>query len=74
MAEETKTEAAEATGMAALGALTEEAAAPGAPEAPAAGRAEDRQSWPLVRNRPSQRCCCACMGQAWHRSDEDQWP
>ena len=36
MAEETKTEAAEATGMAALGALTEESAAPAVAEAPAA--------------------------------------
>ena len=36
MAEETQTEAAEATGMASLGALTEDAAAPAVAEAPAA--------------------------------------
>ena len=75
MAEETQTEAAEATGMAALGALTEDAAAPAVAEAPAApaepkidnlGRS---YATGLPQGRRGPR-----LGQAGYRPDEDQWP
>ena len=74
MAEETKTEAAEATGMAALGALTEMLPLQQSPRRLPPGRAEDRQSWPLLRNRPPQGRRGTRLGQAGHRPDEDQWP